>query len=263
MSQNDSDKATNTGWSLDEFLAAVSHELRNANWSILGWAEVISKTPDDAETLAKGIRAIKRSARLQTELINKLLEFSRISSGGTRLDTRRVELVSTIEEVIETMTPLARAKAVELRPQLYGSNAVVLADRLRLEQVFTNLLSNAIKFTPPGGQVQVRLECGTEYAEIAISDTGRGISPEFLPYVFDRYRQETANAAEPGGLGLGLAIARYLIEGHGGRICADSGGEGKGATFTIYFPLESYAVRAEGQRLLAAAPPSKGLPGMV
>jgi signal transduction histidine kinase len=160
MSQDHRDIATNAGWNAHEFLALVSHELRNATWPVLGWTEVISRRPDDAETLAQGIRVIKRSALLQVELINQLLDVSRISSGGIRPDIQSVALVSAIQEAIETMTPLARAKPVKLLAQLDGPTAVVRADRLQLERVFTNLLSNAIKFTPPGGRVQVWLKCG-------------------------------------------------------------------------------------------------------
>lgn len=238
--QPNSDMTINAGWSPDEFLAMVSHELRNPTWVILGWADVIIKKQVDAETLARATETIKRNAQLQAKLINQLLDFARINSCGLSLEAQNVALVSMLESAIETMTPQAMAKRIELHVELERSAASVIGDPFRLQQVFTNLLSNAIKFTPHGGRVEVQFECRGDYAEITVSDTGRGISAEFLPYVFDRFRQERAETTGHGGLGLGLAIAQYLVEEHGGRIYADSHGEGKGATFMVCLPLESY-----------------------
>jgi len=142
-----------------------------------------------------------------------------------------------LDAAIETMVPQAAAKSVDLRTNLKCSAATVLGDPVRLQQVFTNLLSNAIKFTPAGGRVELRCRCRMGYAQITVKDTGRGIGAQFLPKIFDRFRQEKLNLAEPSGLGLGLAIARYIVERHRGRIYAMSPGEGKGATFRVYLPL--------------------------
>ncbi|MGH9768496.1 MAG: sensor histidine kinase [Blastocatellia bacterium] len=261
IEQPNDNKTRNTDWSPDEFLAMVSHELRNPTWVILGWAEVISRRPVNAETLARAIEVIKRNAQLQAKLINQLLDFSRINSGGFWLDSQNVTLLSILESAIETMTIQAMAKTIELRVDLERSAATVIGDPVRLQQVFTNLLSNAIKFTPHGGRVEIRYECIGNYAEITVSDTGRGISAEFLPYVFDRFRQETVETAGQGGLGLGLAIARYLVEEHGGMIYVNSRGEGKGTTFTVCLPLESHAVRESAQREGAAESLSNPISG--
>jgi signal transduction histidine kinase len=156
---------------------------------------------------------------------------------GLRLDSKQVAIVSTLESVVETMMPQASAKEVELRAELAHSETCVIGDAARLHQVFTNMLANAIKFTPPGGRVEVRCTEGETHAEVKVSDTGCGIGPEFLPYVFERFRQETIDSSERSGLGLGLAIARYLVEAHGGKIYADSNGVGHGSTFTVHLPI--------------------------
>ncbi len=204
-------------WTPDEFLAIVSHELRNPITAILGWAEVVSAESSDAEISEHAIEVIKRN-------------------GSLKLSAEKISLVSILEAAIEMMKPQASAKAIKLEAKLSECPTPIIGDATRLQQVFTNLLSNAIKFTPVGGRVQVRVECRNQ-AEITVSDTGRGISAEFLPFVFDRYRQQEAETAESGGLGLGLAITRYLVEKHGGTIYANSAGIGKGATFTVCLPL--------------------------
>jgi signal transduction histidine kinase len=236
--QPNNDKASNADWGQDDFLAIVSHELRNPTWVILGWADLIIKKLVDLDTLSRAIEVIKRSAQLQAQLLNQLLDFSRINSANLRLETQRVALGPALEAAIETMTPQAMAKTIELNAYFEGSAATVIGDPVRLQQIFTNLLSNAIKFTPQGGSVNVWFDRDGDDAEINVSDTGHGISAEFLPYVFDRFRQESVEMARQGGLGLGLAIARYLVEEHGGRIYAHSHGKGKGATFTVRLPLE-------------------------
>jgi len=236
--QPNNDTTRNSAWSQDEFLAVVSHELRNPTWVILGWTDIIVKRLIDVDTLSRAIEMIKRSAQLQAHLINQLLDYSRINSANLRLESQRVTLVPVLEAAIEVMTQQALAKSIELNANLERSAASVIGDPVRLQQVFTNLLSNAIKFTPQGGRVDVWFVRDGNFAEITVSDTGRGISAEFLPYVFDRFRQESIEMAKQGGLGLGLAIARYLVEEHGGRIYADSHGKGKGATFTVRLPLE-------------------------
>ena len=237
--QPNNDKAINAGWSQDEFLAVVSHELRNPTWVILGWTDIIVKKLIDVDTLSRAIEMIKRSAQLQAHLINQLMDFSRINNSNLKLETQRVSLVPVLEAAIETMTPQAMAKSIELSADFEGSGASIIGDSVRLQQVFTNLLSNAVKFTPQAGRIDVWFIRDGNYVEINVSDTGRGISPEFLPFVFDRFRQEPAEVTRQGGLGLGLAIARYLIEEHGGNIYAHSHGKGKGATFTVRLPLES------------------------
>jgi len=222
-------------WTPDEFLAVVSHELRNPITAILGWADIVSAESADAEISEHAIEVIKRSALHAANLVNQLMDFSRIRNGGLKLSAQKISLVSILEAAIEMMKPQASAKAIKLEAKLSECPTPIVGDATRLQQVFTNLLSNAIKFTPAGGRVQVRVEYRNQ-AEITVSDTGRGISAEFLPFVFDRYRQQEAETAEAGGLGLGLAITRYLVEEHGGTIYANSAGIGKGATFTVCLP---------------------------
>ena len=237
-----------SGWSTEEFFAMVSHELRTPTSAILGWAELLSIAPVDEETLGRGIETIKRNARLQAELLHQLVEYSRVSTGCLRLDTQRVALAATIEATIETMMPVAKEKSIELRAKLTHSAAFVAGDPYRLQQVFTNLLSNAIKFTPDGGRVEVSFVRRDAYAEATVSDTGRGIEAGALPYIFDRFHQ--ANPIKPSenvGLGLGLAIARELVERHGGSIHASSSGAGKGATFTVHLPLETESMRIDSR----------------
>jgi signal transduction histidine kinase len=237
-------KARGVDWSLDEFLAMVSHELRNPTQAILGWAEVIGSRPLNDATLSRAIGVIKRNVELQSRMIDQLLDFSLLNGRGLRLDVLGVAIEPMLQSAIETVVPLATVKTIELHAELEHSSDSIIGDPTRLQQIFTNLLSNAIKFTPPGGRVEVRSECRRAYAEISVSDTGRGISAQFLPHVFDRFRQEKVAANEQDGLGLGLAISRYLVERHHGRIHAFSRGEGQGATFKVYLPLESRRPRA-------------------
>ena len=223
----------------DAFLALVSHELRTPTTAILGWATLIRERQIDAETLAHAIKVIERNARLQQQLIEQLLDYSRGSNGCLRLDTRKTSLAPVLEAALDTMLPLAKARGIDLRAYLDAPTGAIIGDPARLQQVFTNLLANAIKFTPGGGRVDVRLSRRGSCAEVTVSDTGRGIPPEFLPYIFEPYRQaDTDQATAHGGLGLGLAIARHIVEGHDGKIRAHSLGEGKGATFTVSLRLE-------------------------
>jgi len=222
----------------DEFLATLSHELRTPLTSILGWAKLLRSEGLDPESASKGLDAIERNAVAQTRLIADLLDVSRIITGKLRLEVRAVELASVIEAGVESVRPAAEARDVRLDVQLGGGAAPVSADPDRLQQVVWNLLSNAIKFTPQGGSVSVRLKYDREHAEVEISDTGRGIAPEFLPHVFERFRQADGRITrEHGGLGLGLSIVRHLVEMHGGTISASSPGEGLGATFRFRLPL--------------------------
>jgi signal transduction histidine kinase len=231
-------KPRNAGWNMDEFLAVVSHEIRNSTQSIIGWAELMCMKPASDEVLSRGLEVIRRSGQLQTRLLRQLLAFSGKQSGDPWPEAGMVVLLPVLEAAIIAVTPQALAKAINLQTELEPSSAAMIGDPHQLEEVFTNLLSNAIKFTPPGGLIAVRLKCTGSWARITVSDTGRGINAEFLPHVFDRFRQENGNPTGHDGLGLGLAIARYLVERHGGRIHAFSSGEGKGATFEVCLPLD-------------------------
>jgi signal transduction histidine kinase len=226
----------------DMFLAMVSHELRTPSSAILGWVQLIKDRLADEETIAHGIEVIERNARLQAQLIEQLLDFSRVNNGLLRLDARRAPLALVLEAAVDTMLPQAKAKEIDLHIELDASTCAVIGDPARLHQVITNLLTNAIKFTPSGGRVGVRLARLGSYAEITVSDTGRGIPAEFLPHIFESFRQAgTDEATTYDGLGLGLTIARHIIEGHKGKIHAESLGEGTGTKFTITLPLEEEA----------------------
>ncbi len=222
----------------DEFLAVLSHELRSPLNSILGWAKLLRTRTFDAATTARAIETIERNAALQTQLIEDLLDVSRILQGKLSLNISPTNLASTIEAAIETMRLAAQAKSIEVEFLIDSTLELVAGDPNRLQQIFWNLLSNAIKFTPPGGRVTVSLESNNSQAQIRVSDTGKGISADFLPHVFDYFRQADSSITRThGGLGLGLAIVRYLVELHGGTIEAESPGEGQGAIFTVNLPL--------------------------
>ncbi len=237
------DKANSCGeWSPVEFLALISHELRSPIQAILGWAEMVDRGPIDLETSAHAIQVIKRNARRQAEMISQLTQFSRLNLGGLNLGSQPVSLASTIEAAIETMTPQATAKNVDLRAVIDRFEDAVMGDPVWLQQVFTNLLSNAIKFTPPGGFVGLCCTKGENDAQVTVTDTGHGISEEFLPRVFDRFRRGPIKISGDDGLGLGLAIARYVVEAHGGSICAHSSGLGRGSTFTVHLPFVASGV---------------------
>ena len=228
----------------DEFLATVSHELRTPLTAVLGWAHLLRSGQLDEESSARALETIDRNARAQNRMIEELLDVSRIITGKLRLDVRPVDLPLVVEEAVDSVRPAADAKAVRLQLVLDPQAGPVSGDPDRLQQVIWNLLSNAVKFTPKGGRVQVRLERINSHVELTVSDTGQGIEPEFLPFVFDRFRQaDMTKKRAHGGLGLGLAIARHLLELHGGAIRAASGGTGQGATFTVTLPL--MVVRAQ------------------
>jgi PAS domain S-box-containing protein len=222
----------------DEFLATLSHELRTPLNAVLGWATVLRAGRPRAQELARGLETIERNTRAQAEIIDDLLDMSRIISGKVRLDVQRIELPAILSEAIDTVQASAAAKGVRLQAVIDPLNALVSGDPNRLQQVFWNLLSNAVKFTPKGGRVQVLLERVDSHVEISITDTGEGISPEFLPYLFARFQQaDPSTTRRHGGLGLGLAIVKHLVELHGGSVRAKSGGTGKGATFIVSLPL--------------------------
>jgi signal transduction histidine kinase len=220
----------------DEFLAMVSHELRTPLNAMLGWVGILRGNKGDPDVYARAIDAIERSAKAQNRLVNDLLDISRISSGNLWLERQPVSLVSVIEPVIDEAFPAAEGKSITLETDLDPSPRWVNGDPNRLQQVVNNLVQNAIKFTPEGGRVSVSLKYADGTARVTVEDTGKGIGKEFLPYVFDRYRQ--AKGKERGvGLGLGLAIARHIIELHDGAITAESEGEGSGSTFTVTLPV--------------------------
>lgn len=244
----------------DEFLAVLSHELRTPLNPILGWSNLLQTRKLDEAKTAQALATIERNARLQTQLIEDLLDVSRILRGKLVLRAAPVDLVAIIESAKETVRLAAEAKEIQIQTVLPSKIGVVLGDAARLQQVVWNLLSNAVKFTPTGGRIEVRLSSVTghsslvkaksqstndqaqmtndKFAQIMVTDTGKGISPDFLPYVFDYFRQEDGKTTRKfGGLGLGLAIVRHIVEMHGGTIQASSAGEGMGATFTVRLPL--------------------------
>jgi PAS domain S-box-containing protein len=222
----------------EEFLATVSHELRTPLNAILGWARMLRTGQLTGENHTKALDTIERNARAQAQLIDDLLDVSRIVAGKLRLDVRPTDPSTFIDAAVEAVRPAADAKGVHVQKIIDSSAILVPGDPARLQQVVWNLLSNAIKFTPRDGRVQVRLERVNSHIEIVVSDTGQGIAAEFLPYVFDRFRQADQKASRQyGGMGLGLAIVRHLVELHGGNVQAVSEGEGKGATFTVILPI--------------------------
>jgi signal transduction histidine kinase/ActR/RegA family two-component response regulator len=222
----------------DEFLATISHELRSPLNAILGWSRMLSGKRLGEEESAHALEVISKSARAQNQLISDLLDVSRIIMGKLRIETRMVDLISIIEAAMDIVRPAADAKRIRLISSLDQAAGPVLGDADRLQQVVWNLLSNAVKFTPVGGGVGVRLEREGGSVKITVSDTGVGIEPEFLLFVFERFRQfEGGTTRAAGGLGLGLAIVRHLVELHGGTVSAASLGRGQGATFTVTLPL--------------------------
>ncbi|MDQ6619198.1 MAG: PAS domain-containing protein [Pseudomonadota bacterium] len=222
----------------DEFLATLSHELRTPLSSILGWAHVLRSGRASSADLDKGLDVIERNARAQAQLIDDLLDMSRIISGKVRLDVQSVEPASFIDAAIETVRLAAEAKDIRLEKLLDAGPFTISGDPNRLQQIVWNLLANAIKFTPKGGKVQIVLERVNSHLEISVADTGVGIAPEFLSHVFDRFRQaDSSTTRRFGGLGLGLSIVKHLVELHGGTVRVHSEGEGAGATFTVHLPL--------------------------
>jgi signal transduction histidine kinase/CheY-like chemotaxis protein len=222
----------------DEFLATVSHELRTPLNAILGWAHMLKRGALDEDATTRALETIARNAAAQNQLISDLLDVSRIISGQLRCEMGAVDLIPVIEAAVDTVRPAADVKAVELRLTLDPAAGMVSGDAVRLQQIFSNLLTNAVKFTSRNGHVDVELKRQDTNVVILVTDTGEGISPEFLPYIFDRFRQAEGTASrQHGGLGLGLAIVRHLVELHGGTVYASSEGIGLGATFTATFPL--------------------------
>jgi PAS domain S-box-containing protein len=246
----------------DEFLATVSHELRTPLTAILGWAHLMRGGSLAGESAAKALETIERNARSQSQLIDDLLDVSRIVTGNLRLDVLPVAPQSFIDPAVEAVRPAAEAKGVRLQKVLDTGVATVMGDPARLQQVVWNLLSNAVRFTPRGGRVRVRLGLVNSQVEIAVADTGAGIAPDFLPHVFERFRQaDQRTNRQHGGLGLGLAIVRHLVELHGGGVRADSAGEGTGATFTVTLPV-AHAQRREDAQEEGARPAARDTPAV-
>ena len=228
----------NTNREKDEFIAVVAHELRTPMTSILGWVRLLQLGDLDNETHAAALEALERSTKAQARIIEDLLDESRISSGKLRLDLRPVNLVPIVEAAIEMIRPAAEAKTITLHSELSEEPVEMIGDPNRLQQVVANVLANAVKFSPEESHVDIRLVRDAATAEVEVRDKGRGIAAELLPHVFERFRQGNS-AGRQSGLGLGLAIARHLIELQGGTITASSKGEGLGAVFTMRLPLRN------------------------
>jgi signal transduction histidine kinase/CHASE1-domain containing sensor protein/CheY-like chemotaxis protein len=222
----------------DEFLATVSHELRTPLTAILGWSRLLEGGTLDDSVTQQAVEVIWRNAKAQAQIVDDILDVSRIITGNLYLDLHPLEVVPVVENAINVVRPTADAKGIRIEKYFDSTPAMISGDANRLQQVVWNLLSNAVKFTDSGGRVCVKVSRAGGAVEVSVSDTGRGISKEFLPYVFDRFRQaDSTTTRQHGGLGLGLAIARHLVEIHGGTINAESGGEGHGATLKIRLPL--------------------------
>jgi signal transduction histidine kinase len=222
----------------DQFLAVVSHELRTPLTSIMGWAELMRLGILDEKGEKHAVEVIENSARSQAQLIGDLLDISRIITGKIRLNVQPLDLPPVVEAALDVVRPAASARSIKLAARYDPRAAKVSGDPDRLQQIVWNLLSNAVKFTPEGGRVEVRLSRAGSHAELTVSDTGVGIAPDFIPYVFDRFRQADPSPTRAhGGLGIGLAIVRHLAELHGGEVSAESAGEGHGATFRVRLPL--------------------------
>ncbi|HEX9941325.1 MAG TPA: ATP-binding protein [Thermoanaerobaculia bacterium] len=249
----------------DRFLAVLSHELRTPLNAILGWTEMLRAGRLDPGGMARGLSAIERNARAQAQLIDDLLDVARITSGRLRLEVRPLDPAEVMEAALAAVLPSAEAKGIRIGRRFGPGAGPVLGDTARLQQVFVNLLSNAVKFTPRGGWIDIGVERAGEAVEVRVRDTGQGIAPEFLPHVFDSFRQADDSATHrQGGLGLGLAIVRQIVDLHGGRVAAESPGEGAGAIFTLRLPLlalpgpDPAAGRGASSRR-SEAPPLAGL----
>jgi PAS domain S-box-containing protein len=237
----------------DEFLATLSHELRTPLNAILGWTQILQSTPADAATSTRALGSISRNARLQAQLVDDLLDMSRVSLGKLVVNVQPTKLATVVEQAIAAVTPAAAAKGIAIQSHLLSlPDSRVAGDPDRLQQVFWNLLTNAVKFTPAGGTVRVRLESTSTHVSAIVEDTGQGIAADFLPFVFERFRQaDGSTTRRHGGLGIGLSLVRQLVELHGGSVRAESAGLGEGARFTVMLP----AARSVLAREAAPAPP--------
>jgi CheY-like chemotaxis protein/nitrogen-specific signal transduction histidine kinase len=222
----------------DEFLATVSHELRTPLAAILLWSQILEDRMLNPQDQGQALRAIRESAQAQQQLIEDLLDVSRMLAGEMRLNAQVIDLTALVQAAVDIVRPIAQAKRIEIHETLDRRAGQVRADASRIQQIVLNLLNNAVKFTPEGGQVRIRLRRANGAVEIQVADTGQGIDAEFLPQVFERFRQaDVGMTRRHGGLGLGLAIARQLVELHGGKIRAESQGKGQGATLTVELPI--------------------------
>ena len=222
----------------EELLANLSHELRTPLNSVLGWTQILRRSPWQEELRGQALDAIERGVGAQTRLIEDLLDVSRMISGKLRIEIQIVELMPLLQAAIEAVRFDAEAKAVRLQSFLNSGVGFIQGDPVRLQQIFRNLLWNAIKFTPKGGTIEVHLERLNSHVEVSVNDNGQGIAPEFLSNVFNRFSQaDNSGTRSHGGLGLGLAIVKHLVELHGGNAYAKSPGEGKGSTFSVHFPI--------------------------
>jgi signal transduction histidine kinase/CheY-like chemotaxis protein len=238
----------------DEFLSTVSHELRTPLNAIFGWAQLLKGGKLDAADVSEGVAVIERNARVQTQIIEDLLDMSRIISGKLRLNIGRVDLAQVVQAAVDSVRPAASAREIQLGKSVDPESAIISGDPNRLQQVVWNLLSNAIKFTPKGGRVEVAVKPIDSNMQIIVSDSGEGISPEFLPHIFERFRQADSSASRShGGLGLGLSIVRHLVEMHGGTVSALSNGLGHGAQFIVTLPIAAVLP-------VAVNMPKEGLP---
>ena len=242
----------------DEFLATVSHELRTPLTAILGWAAMLTRGALAGDAARNAIEVIERNARAQAGIVNDILDVSRVITGKLHLNTRPADLAPIVRAAVNSLHPATTAKGINLSVSIDHTAGLIAGDPDRLQQIVWNLLSNAIKFTPEGGRVEVRLARVDSYVELRVSDSGVGISGEFLPHVFERFRQaDSSTTRRHGGLGLGLAIVRHLAELHGGTARAESAGEGQGATFTVRLP----AAAARDSHILPAGGEAAALTG--
>lgn len=245
----------------DEFLSILSHELRTPLNAMIGWAQLLRMQKFDAAQTDRALKTIERSAKAQNQLIEDILDISRITTGQFQLNPSEIELAPLMENAIGVVRLAASAKSLEIESRLSPLKQTLLGDPNRLQQVLWNLLSNAIKFTPAGGRINITLDYIDGMAQIQISDTGKGINADFLPYVFDRFRQaDSSYSRRDSGLGLGLSIVRHLVELHGGTVEASSSGEGQGSTFTVRLPLPKDIEESSTQRLLEAVDSPKEPP---
>ncbi|WP_437312456.1 hybrid sensor histidine kinase/response regulator [Sorangium sp. So ce385] len=239
----------------DDFVATLSHELRSPINAILGWARILRSRTPEPQALARGLEVIERNARLQADMVSELLDMSRIVSGKLRLDVQPVDLPAVLQGALEAVKLAAEAKGLTVVSSVEPEPLSLKGDPARLQQVAWNLLSNAAKFTPAGGRIDVALRRAGAHAELSVSDTGPGIAPQFLPHLFERFRQADASSTRKhGGLGIGLSIVKHLVELHGGTVQVDSPGEGRGATFTVRLPLAGISPQAPGATQRPPAP---------